>query len=109
MIIIKLNKDILGKNINIVKNDGPLISYRYNTVEEVLKKYFCVKKNAYVLLGKVLSQFGYAKSDTIELTNMLYKDNRVVIDYEVNGSRNEYNKITIVFDKFIFKFNAFIG
>ena len=105
----KLDKGMLGKDINIAKNEGLFVGYNNELVGDILKKYFCVKRREDILLGKVLNQFGYTKDDNILLTNVVYKENEVIIDYSVNGVCNEDNKIIIKFDNLIYNYRLIVS
>ena len=104
----ELNKDLTGKYINIVKNEGPMVDYKHDIVGQLLKKFFCIKRKEDIVLGKVLAQFGYKKNDIVSLTDVLYKDNSVIIGYMVNGKDNG-NKIILEFDNLIFQYNMIIS
>ena len=105
----EFNKEILGKYINIAKNEGPIVRYKYDVTDQILKKFFCIKRNTDRVLGKVLAQFGYTKNDMIYLTDILYKENNIVINYEVNGREEKDNKITIEYSDLIYKYRMVIS
>ena len=100
----ELNKNVIGKNINIAKIDGPVVGFKYDITDKILKKFFCVKRNTNVVLGKVLAQFGYTRNDFIYLTDILYKDNNIIISYDVNGKKDKNNKINIEYSDLIYKY-----
>lgn len=104
-----VNKDNLGKVINVGKNEYPIVNYRYQDIDGILKRFFCVKRNTDKVLGKVLSQFGFTKNDMITLTSIIYEDDNITFNYMVNGVEDKNNKIILEYADLIYKYRMMVS
>ena len=100
----EINNNMLGKYVNIADNIGSLVNYKDDRIDQVLRKFFCVKRKTNDIMGKVFNQLGYKFYDTINMTNIIYNDDDIIIKYEVNGKYDINNQIIIKFSDLIFQY-----
>lgn len=98
-----IDKSLFGKTIEVGKNKGPLIIYNNEDIDMILKDFFKVSGNVKVVLGKVLSLYGFDQGDLIELKNIRKGNNGYVFNYVVNGNTAKDNIICLKRDNLIFK------
>lgn len=94
----------LGKVFDVGKMEYPSVVIREKEIAKQLASFFKVRRNINVILGKVLSHFGFKKDDVIALENIKTDWNSVTFDYLVNSKNDALNKITLKFANLIYKY-----